>query len=251
MTAALIMAGGRGERMRAAGSVTPKALVPVRGIPLLERNLLTLLHAGYSDITIAVPAHTPEVGGFARDRCRDLAAGFGCRVGVFEETRPLGNIGAAREVAIPQDGLLVVYADNLTSLDVTALMDHHGRSAATLTSAVHFEPFRIPFGEVVLSEGMIVSYLEKPERRILVSSGLFVLSPNAVQQIRRGEPTSVAELVNRLLGSGERIAAFVHGDPWIDVNDPGALERAEQMLADHAEAFEPWAVHDITRAGRP
>jgi NDP-sugar pyrophosphorylase family protein len=249
MTAALVMAGGRGERMRAAGSATPKPLIPVRGIPLLERNLLSLLHSGYGDITVAVPSHTPEIGRFVRERGRVMEADFGCRLTIFEESRALGNIGAVAEIAIPVDGLLVVYADNLTSLDLTALVEHHKRAAAALTCAVHWEPFRIPFGEVVVNDGMIVSYQEKPERRILVSSGLFVLSPNAGQQVLPGQPTSVAALVNRLLAAGERVAAFVHSNPWIDVNDLAALERAEQLLASQAEAFEPWAARDLTGGG--
>jgi NDP-mannose synthase len=128
---------------------------------------------------------------------------------------------------------------------------HHHRSGATLTSAVHFEPFRIPFGEVGVQDGLIVSYQEKPERRILVSSGLFVLSPKAAQKVAAGQPTSVAALANRLLASGERIAAFIHSDPWIDVNDLSALKRAEQMLVDNSEAFERWAGRDLSVAGEP
>jgi NDP-sugar pyrophosphorylase family protein len=238
MTTALIMAGGRGERMCATGSSTPKPLVTIQGVSLLERNVLALLRSGFRDVTVAVPSHTPEVAQFVRGQCQALAAMFGGHLNVLEETHPLGNIGAAAEIESHGEDLLVVYADNLTALDPTALVRHHRWSGAALTSAVHVEPFRIPFGEVRVRDGMIVAYVEKPERRVLVSSGLFVLSPKAVTYLPRGQQTAVSWLANRLLASGEIIAAFPHDAAWIDVNDRAAVQRAEQLLADHPEAFE-------------
>jgi NDP-sugar pyrophosphorylase family protein len=177
---------------------------------------------------------------------------FGGDLSLFEETQPLGNIGAAGEIEVTGDDLLVVYADNLTSLDLNALVDHHHRSGAAFTSAVHFESFRIPFGEVEVRDGMIVAYLEKPERRILVSSGLFVLNARAITYLQRGQPTAVSVLANRLLAAGEKLAAFPHDAPWIDVNDVSAIGQAEQLLAGHAEAFEPQqSPPDLTPVGAP
>jgi NDP-sugar pyrophosphorylase family protein len=238
VTKALIMAGGRGERLRASGALTPKPLVAIRGLCLLEHNLLRLLSSGFRDIVVAVPAHTPEIAQFVRTRGQSLAEAFGCRVRLFEETRPLGNIGAAAELETGDSDLLVVYADNLTALDLNGLVRHHRGTGAALTSAVHLEPFRIPYGEVQVRDEMIVGYLEKPERSILVSSGVFVLSPEAIAGLPRGRRTEVAWLANRLLEIRAKVAAFRHDAPWIDVNDSAAVARAEQLLADHAEAFE-------------
>lgn len=238
MTAALIMAGGRGERLRASGPPTPKPLIRVRGVPLLEHSLLRLLTNGFRDIVVAVPAHTPEIGQYVRTRGQMVADPFGCHLRVYEEISPLGNIGAAAELDVGDSDLLVVYADNLTALDLNELVQYHRRTGAALTSAVHLEPFRIPYGEVQVRDEMIVTYLEKPERRILVSSGVFVLSPATIGRLPRGQRIEVAWLANRLLADGARVAAFRHDAPWIDVNDVAAVARAERLLADHADAFE-------------
>lgn len=238
MTTALIMAGGRGERMRATGQSTPKPLVAVRGVPLLERNLMNLLCSDFRDIAVAVPSHTPEIGLFVRTRGLALANCFDAKLRLLEETSPLGNIGAVAELETPQENILVIYADNLTCLDLNALVGHHERIGAALTSAVHLEPFRIPFGEVQVQDGMIVSYVEKSERRIMVASGLFVLSSSAIRRIPREQRIEVSCLANRLLAEGARVGAFFHDSPWIDVNDVTAVERAEQVVADHADAFE-------------
>jgi len=238
MTAALVMAGGRGERLRASGTSVPKPLVPVLGIPLLERNLLTLLAAGFRDITVAVPSHTPEIGAFAESRCRMLAESYGAQLAVLEERVPLGNIGAAREVTAGTADLLVIYADNLTALDLTDLVVHHHCAAAALTSAVHLEPFRIPYGEVQVDSGWIVAYLEKPERPVLVSSGVFVLSPAARSLLPAGQRTEVSWLVNRLLAERLRVAAYHHEAPWIDINDSTAIARAEELVIRYPERFD-------------
>jgi NDP-sugar pyrophosphorylase family protein len=238
MTAALVMAGGRGERLRASGTSVPKPLVPVLGIPLLERNLLTLLAAGFRDITVAVPSHTPEIGAFAESRCRMLAESYGAQLAVLEERVPLGNIGAAREVTAGTADLLVIYADNLTALDLTDLVAHHHSAAAALTSAVHLEPFRIPYGEVQVDSGWIVAYLEKPERPVLVSSGVFVLSPAARSLLPAGQRTEVSWLVNRLLAERLGVAAYHHEAPWIDINDSTAIARAEELVVRYPERFD-------------
>jgi NDP-mannose synthase len=238
MTTALLMAGGRGERLRASGTTVPKPMVPVLGVPLLERNLLTLLAGGFRDIVVAVPAHTPEIGGFVESRCRNLAESYDARLAVLEEQTPLGNIGAARHVDAGEADLLVVYADNLTALDLNDLVAHHHSVAAALTSAVHLEPFRIPYGEVQVANGSIVAYREKPEWQVLVSSGVFVLSRAARSLLPPDERTEVSWLVNRLLSKGLAVAAYRHEAPWIDINDSAAIARAEQLVARFPERFE-------------
>jgi NDP-mannose synthase len=237
MTRALLMAGGQGARMRASGAAAPKPLTPIAGVPLLERNLMALLAAGFGDVIIAAPAHTPGIGQFVRTRCQELAEEYHAHLQLLEETHPLGNIGAAAELASDQGPLLVVYADNLTTLDLNAIVRHHLETEAVLTSAVHHEPFRIPFGEVEVRDGRIVAYREKPEHRVLVSSGIFVLSPSAVGRVPRGQRTEVSWLVNRLLSEQLKVAAFLHRAPWIDINDAETAARAEELFASEAEAF--------------
>jgi NDP-mannose synthase len=241
VTTALVMAGGRGERMRASGMATPKPLVTVGGKTLLEHNLLALLQSGMRDIVVATPGHSPEIAAFVLGPCRALVSDRGGELRLYEERQPLGNIGAAAEVVCRGPELLVVFADNLTTLDLAAVVRHHKKVGAELTLAIHLEPFRIPFGEVEVRDGMIVAYAEKPEHRVLVSSGVMVLGPAAIARIPRGQATGISWLANRLLAAGARIAALPHDAPWIDVNDLAAAEDAVRLLAGQAAATRPLA----------
>ena len=237
MTVALIMAGGRSERMRASSGPQHKALVRVHGLSLLERNLHTLLSHGFRDIFIAISAHEPELHAYVADCGQRLVAARGARLERLVEDVPLGTIGIARQLKARAEAILVVNVDNLTALNLRQLADHHLESRAAFTIATHVEPFQIPFGEVTLDDGLVTEYREKPVRRIRVSSGTYVLAARACELINPVGPTGVPQLFAALLARGERISAFEHAAPWVDVNDAAAIKQAEQLIRDHANDF--------------
>ncbi|HEX7035607.1 MAG TPA: sugar phosphate nucleotidyltransferase [Pseudomonadales bacterium] len=239
---ALIVAGGHGERMRESGSAVAKPLVPVRGVPVLERNVLTLLGAGFTDLHIAVSARRDGVGDFARTRCRALAEALGASLSVVTEEQPLGSIGAASLLTAYTD-VVVVNADNLTALDLRAMLAFHRDSGAALTLAVHDQPFPMPFGEIVADGDRVVAYREKPTLTVRVCSAISVLGREALAALIPGEAIGLPAFANRLLGTNAPIRAFVHQAPWIDVNDLSAAARAEVLLRDRADQFEIWASH--------
>jgi NDP-mannose synthase len=238
MNTALIMAGGRSERMRASSGPQHKALVRVLGLSLLERNLHKLLSYGFRDIFIAVSAQEAELQAYVADRCQQVTAARGARLECLIEDVPLGTIGIARELKARAATILVVNVDNLTAMNLRQLVNHHLESGAAFTIATHFEPFQIPFGEVNLNEGLVTEYSEKPVRRIRISSGTYVLAARACEFIDPAGPTSVPQLFTALRRQGERVSAFEHAAPWIDVNDAAAIKRAEQLIGDHPTDFE-------------
>ena len=151
MMQALIMAGGRSERMRASLGPAHKALVRVEGVPLIERNLVTLLAAGARDITVAVSQNETDISDYVANRGQQLAAAAEARLELLRETEPLGTIGAAGVVELRAAALLIINVDNLTSLNLRKFVSQHIESQAVLTVATHFETFQIPFGQVVWS----------------------------------------------------------------------------------------------------
>jgi NDP-mannose synthase len=231
------MAGGGGERMRASGVDLPKPLVPVAGVPLIEWNLRALLLHGLDQVVVAVPGCDSAIGGYARDRLAPAATAAGASLRVFTEPTPLGNIGCAGMLRGEGD-VLVVFADNITALDLRALLDHHLASGAAMTLASHDEPFQLPYGRIELAGGdQVVAYAEKPELAITVCSGTAVLSPAATALLPSDTPTGMADLARELLRARLPVRAFRHQAPWVDVNDAAAIPRAERLLEQHAAAF--------------
>lgn len=236
--AALIVAGGSGERMRRSGALPPKPLVPIRGVTLLERNVVALLRIGMTDLHVAVAADS-QVAEFARSRCATIAEALGATLTLIEERQPLGSIGAAAYLRDRTD-VVVVNADNLSSLDLNAMVAAHRKSGAAMTIAVHDQAFPIPFGEIALEGDQVIAYREKPSFTVRVCSAYSVLGSKALGQLNPGEPMGLPAFANRLLERGAPVRAYHHDAAWIDVNDLAAVERADALVSCHAEAFELW-----------
>lgn len=222
----MIMAGGRSLRMRERGDPAHKALVRLDGIPMVERSLTTALAHGSRSIVLSVNAQEPELIQFARSRLRALAEEAHSCFDCIIETQPLGTIGAIARVTIA-DALLVLNVDNVTDLDLSRLVERHRSSAAAMTIAAHREPFTMPFGELEIRDGAVCAYLEKPTHYRLVSSGTYVFSASAAASIQTGERIDVPEIFARVRARGLLVAAHEHDAMWIDVNDAGALARAQ------------------------
>lgn len=226
---ALIMAGGRSGRMRRSNAASHKALVPVLGVPLIERNLRQLIASGMQRVAIAVSADEPDLLDYVANAAPTIAQSLGGSCGIVVEQTPLGTIGATREVEFG-DALLVVNVDNLTTLSYPSLLHYHRAHEADLTIAAHREEIALDFGELILDGAAVIEYREKPIRRPIVSSGIYVVSHRAADCVRFRERLGIPELFERLKSRGARIVAFEHGGFWIDVNDRDAVERAERAL---------------------
>lgn len=236
MPAAVIMAGGRSSRMRATHGPAHKALVDVLGVSMLERNLAGLFGQGFEDVTVVSSVDDPAVAEWVRTRGSELAGAARAKVASHIEREPLGTIGVLGALTVEGD-VLVINVDNLSAIDLQALVREHRDSGAAMTVAVHEEPFSIPFGEVRVENGCITDYAEKPQRRLLVSSGTYVVGSKARKSIVPGKPTNVPELIKTLVARGERVSAFRHDAPWIDVNDAAGVKAAESLVAANAPRF--------------
>lgn len=236
----LIMAGGQSRRMRQAVDQTHKALMPILGLPMIERNLCWLLALGFSDLYVAVAAIETALISHILQRCQPLAAAFGAHLAILIEPSPLGTLGACRLCSGVGD-LLVVNVDNLTSIDLLAMLELHRRRSAAMTIATHVETFCMPFGQLVLEHDSVLQLREKPESAYQISSGTYVLAPRAREAIAANCRTGPLELFGDLRRNGQATLAYRHAALWIDVNDADTLARARSLVASHhAELDCPW-----------
>lgn len=233
MTAALVMAGGRSERMRAAGNPRHKALRCVAGRPLINWNLQALRHFGFSEIYLAVNSGEQELIEYAR-HCEG--------VHLLVEASPLGTIGAVRQLPLAVHDTVVVNSDNLTDINLAELANFHVAETAAMTIATHQEPFQIPFGRLNFEETNVLGYEEKPLITIPISSGTYVIGRRAIQLIDPDERVDIPQLVSRLLAGEQPVRAWAHSARWVDVNHERALEIAEHLIS---EAGSQWPGHSL------
>ncbi|HYI68424.1 MAG TPA: sugar phosphate nucleotidyltransferase, partial [Skermanella sp.] len=229
--------------MRRSNGPTIKPLVSVAGVPLLERNLQALIRSRIEDIHVVIPAQgEPELKEWVYSRAVRLIRAAGARLEIHEETIPRGNIGGCGDLHGKARNLLVVFADNLTTLDLRALLRDHDQGGAALTLAVHEEPFRMSFGEVRTDGDQVTGYWEKPDKNFLISSGVSVLGAPALALLAEQgqQPVGLSDLYRLVAGRGLKVRAFHHQAAWIDVNDGAAAIRAEKLVAENRADFDHW-----------
>jgi NDP-mannose synthase len=240
--AALVMAGGRSERMRAGGSGLHKGLRTVLDAPLIEHNLRALLRFGFTRLFVAVSAREEALMAWVHGHGRFLVESNSATVETLVETQPLGTIGAVAGLPREIDDVVIVSVDNLTSLDLRQLARFHRQHRAAATIATHVQPFPIPFGMLELTGNRVVAYREKPVLPVPISSGTYALHRRAIDRVPAGCRVDVPDLIEALIEADETVLAFPHQEPWIDVNDEAVLAHARRMFSEEGRQGPPGGV---------
>jgi NDP-sugar pyrophosphorylase family protein len=225
---ALLLAGGKAERLGEAAQGLPKPLVPVAGFPLAEYTVARLVDAGVTRVVVACRAGQEQAFVSA-------LAGLGAEIEAVGEPEPLGRGGGLRFAAAHrlEDGpVLALNGDELLDVDLGALLVEHGRTGAAATIVV--AQVRSPFGVVELQEdGTITGFREAPVLPDWVNSGVYVLGEEALARLpERGDHEQ--STFPQLAAEG-RLRGFRHAGVWLTVNTPKDLKQAEAYMAEHPE----------------
>lgn len=225
---ALILAAGKGERLRPHTARTPKALLPVLDRPILELILGQLAAAGIERVGINAFHHADQILAFARQwSMRHPRSTLEVRV----EDRLTGPAGAMRTYADlirASDLTIVISGDVLTLLDCDALIDNHTTARAEMTVLVKLTARAKRFGVVeVDSAGRVKSWREKPpvpdDEVCTVNCGVYVVSPSALDVLpRAGTVDFGIDLVQPLLAEDRTVATVATG-AWEDIGTPASL----------------------------
>jgi dTDP-glucose pyrophosphorylase len=219
---AVIMAGGRGERLRPLTDSIPKPMVRVAGRPILERLVLHLVGFGIRRVFIAVHYKADII----RQHFGD-GAGHGCRVEYLEEDEPLGTGGSLSLLpARPTHALLVINGDLVTQFNIGQLLAFHRHRRYAVTVGVKEYVHTVPYGVVQLAGDTIVDLHEKPTATWLANAGVYVLQPELLRRVPAGTFYPLPCLVEDCLDAGRPVGAFNIEDDWLDVGQPQQLRRA-------------------------
>lgn len=228
----VIMAGGRGTRLRPYTEDCPKPLLPVGGKPMLEHILERAKAEGFRHFVIAIN----YLGEMIEQHFGD-GARWQVQIDYLRERSPLGTAGAITLLdPRPQAPFVVSNGDVLTDIHYSELLEFHCRHGAAATMAVRQHEWQHPFG-VVRTEGIeIVGFEEKPIARTHINAGIYVLEPGALDSLEPAEQCDMPALFNRLQECGKRIIAYPMHEPWLDVGRQDDLERADSLqLRAHAK----------------
>jgi dTDP-glucose pyrophosphorylase len=223
----VIMAGGRGTRLRPHTESCPKPLISVGGKPMLEHILERARAEGFRQFVLAIH----YLGGMIEEYFGD-GKRWQVEIRYLREPTPLGTAGAIALLdPVPTVPFVVTNGDVLTDIRYSELLDFHCRHEAAATMAVRLHEWQHPFG-VVRSKGVdIVGFEEKPISRSHINAGIYVLDPPALAALKAGEPCDMPTLFTRLQERSARTIVYPMHEPWLDVGRAADLERAQSELA--------------------
>jgi len=220
---AVVLVGGFGTRLRPLTWSTPKPMLPVGHVPIIERLVTNLGRSGITEVTLALGFQPePFIAAFPDNQC----AGVSLRYAV--EPEPLDTAGAIRfaaEAAGIDDTFVVVNGDILTDLDVSQLVAFHRDHGAEATIHLIGVPDPSAFGVVAVDEdGRVERFVEKPAPGTapsnLINAGTYVLEPSVLQRIPLGCKVSIERATFPMIAEAKGLFAMATDDYWVDTGRP-------------------------------
>lgn len=225
---AVILAGGKGTRLKPYTTVFPKPLMPLGDKPILEIIIRQLKAQNFKEIILMVGYLGELIMAFFGDGSK-----FGVNIKYSKEEQPLGTVGGLSLIRNElKDTFLMVNGDTLTTLNFSDLIEYHRRSDAMATIALKKRPVRIDFGVIEVNESTneVKGYTEKPTLESFVSMGVNALRPDILQYIEHGKYMDFPNLVQNLLVAKKQVKGYVFDGYWLDIGRPDDYERANAEI---------------------
>ncbi|MBI5637154.1 MAG: NTP transferase domain-containing protein [Nitrospinae bacterium] len=227
---AVILAGGKGTRLRPYTVVLPKPLMPIGEFPILEVIVKQLVAAGFSHITMAVNHQAEIIKAFFRDGGK-----WGIRIDYSLEDRPLGTMGPLLLIKDLPEHFLVMNGDVLTDLDYLDFHDAHVRADNIFTISSYIREQLIDYGVLETRDGRLIGLREKPRMNYEVSMGVYMMSRRALGFIPSVSAYGFDHLMHDLVAAKQNAAVRRFGGYWLDIGRPDdyaqAIEEFESMRA--------------------
>jgi len=230
---AVILAGGKGSRLRPYTTVLPKPLVPLDDYPIAEIIIRQFKAYGIKNIVISTGHLAELIEAYFGDGHR-----WGVHIQYVREDKPLGTAGAIKLVKNLADHFIMINGDTLTDLNYKNLLTFHKKSKSIATMTVKERVVKTDFGVIELGKKNILSkYIEKPEHKSFVSIGVNVLNKASLQYIKANESIGLPELMKKMKRGGETISCYKTKALWLDLGRPEDLQTAQDLWQNNKKKY--------------
>jgi NDP-sugar pyrophosphorylase family protein len=225
---AVILAGGKGTRLKPYTATLPKPLVPVGDRSILDIVLAQLRSAGVTHVTMAVSHLAHLIMAYFGDGSRS-----GLRIDYSLEDRPLSTIAPLKLVKDLPETFFVMNGDVLTDLDFRGLYRTHLATDADITVATFERDTQIDFGVLKSDEAhRIIGFEEKPTYHFSVSMGVYVISRRLLDIVPEGRPFGFDHLMHACIAQKRKAMCYPHRGSWLDIGRPDDYEAANEKIGE-------------------
>ncbi len=225
---AVILAGGKGKRLRPYTVVLPKPLMPIGEYPILEVIIRQLVLQQFTHITLAVNHQAELIKAFFGDGSK-----WGISIAYSLEDQPLGTMGPLKLMEHLPDHFLVMNGDILTDIVYADFFNQHVASGSIFTISSHVREEMIDYGVLETKDNLLTGFKEKPKNTYEVSMGIYMLSKRVLDFIPNNSAFGFDELMLSLLAKNEPVSVNSFTGLWLDIGRPddylAAIEQFDQL----------------------
>ena len=226
---AVILAGGLGNRLKPFTQVIPKPLLPLGEKSILEIQISYLKSYGFDEIFLATNYKSDYIRSFFGD-----GSSHGVKLTVSKEEKPLGTCGPVKLIEDKiKEPFLVMNGDILTTLDFGKLYHHACNQKAKLTVVTKEINMPFQFGNVYHDEMYITGIEEKPNIKLEIVAGIYILKPAIFQDIPEDIYFGMDDLIKKLLGDKVPIMRYLIKDYWLDIGRIEDYQEAQDIYESH------------------
>lgn len=220
---AIVMAGGKGERLRPLTLTTPKPLLRVGGKSIIDYNIDSLRAHGVKKITVTV--------NYLAETIENHFAGSD-DVTCIREDYPLGTIGAASLIEHACGGATIVMnSDLLTSISFEEMYMRHVSEEADITIAAIPYNLSVPYA-ILSTDGVRVAGIEeKPSYSYYANAGIYIISNDLLAALPKNERTDATDLIEQAIGQGRKVVYFPISGVWIDIGTHADYKHACELMS--------------------
>ncbi|MBK6264517.1 nucleotidyltransferase family protein [Marivirga sp. S37H4] len=223
---AIIMAGGRGQRLKPFTDNCPKPLLKVGDKPIMEHNMNRLISYGIDDFWISVRYLGEQIEAYFGDGTNKNVT-----IDYVHEQHPLGTIGAIGQIKnLKHNSILVTNSDLLTNLDYEDFYLNFIESKADLAVVTIPYEVNIPYAVLETSNGHVVSFKEKPTYTYFSNGGVYLMKKEVIELIPKDKFYDATDLMEDLIKAGKKVFSYPLRGYWLDIGKPEDFEKAKKDI---------------------
>lgn len=222
---AVLMAGGKGERLRPMTLTTPKPLLEIGGKAIIDYNVEALAAVGVTDISVTV--------NYLAEQLEEHFASpvGGVNVRCVRETRPLGTIGSVALVGLPAEGdTIVMNSDLLTTVSFEDLYLRHTSEKADITIAVVSYNVSVPYAILATEGERVTGLVEKPSYSYYANAGIYIFSNRILSSLSPDNRMDAPDLIEQTIAEGGKVTYYPINGTWIDIGSPVDFAHARELM---------------------
>ena len=222
---AVLMAGGKGERLRPLTEKTPKPLLPVGGKAIIDHNIDRLILYGVQHISVTV--------NYLKDQLEEhfTQPRNGVQIITVREPKFLGTIGSIRFVKeFYNDTVLVMNSDLFTNINYEDFYLHFKEHDAEMSVAAVPYTVSVPYGIFDLEGRDIQGLIEKPTYNYYANAGIYLIKKTALGMIPEDTFFNATDLIEMLIAEGKKVIRFPLNGTWIDIGNPQEYQKAQDLV---------------------